>query len=125
MSLGPSHALARQTCEGAHAFGRSLRPRCVYNLVALDIELQGQLPIFRDAGSPTDLPEDVRADHVGRAGDHLQRADCILGWALDHIAAGVFGPDGLGEPALRLVQDVPLVALHGRDLGPAFDLTWF
>src|SRR2546428_3773737 len=61
--------------------------------------------------SPSQLSEDVGPDHVGRPRDHLQRAGRLLERALDHVAAGVFGADGLGQPALALVEDVPLVAL--------------
>ena len=78
--------------------------------------MERQLPVLGDAGAPTDLAQDVGADHVGGAGDHLHAAQRLLERPLDHVAARVLGPDRLGQPALVLVEDVPLVALHGGDV---------
>ena len=44
-------------------------------------------------------------------------AEHLLERTLDHVAAGVLGAHGRRQPALALVQDVPLITLHGADLG--------
>src|SRR5207249_5471058 len=80
-----------------------------------------ELPVLGDAGSPADLAEKVRADHVSGPRDHLQRADRVLERALDHVAAGVLGPHRLRQPAFGLVQNVPLIALHRGDFLAALD----
>src|SRR5207245_11558131 len=114
-----------QPRESAYAFGRRLGPWRIDHLIAARVELESELPVRGAAGAPTDLRQNVRADHVSRARDHLQRADRVLEGPLDHVAARVFSAHGLGQPALRLVEHVPLVALHGGDLGPALDLARF
>ena len=124
VAFRPAHALPGQTPEGAHAFGRRLGPRRVDHLVAPRVELERQLPVLRDAGPPTDLTQDVGADHVSRAGDHLQRADRILERPLDHVAARILGAHRLRQPALRFVEHVPLVALDRRHFCAALDLAW-
>ena len=121
--LRPSHPLTGKAREGADAFGRRLSPWRVDHLVSARVELECQLPVLGDAGAPTDVAQDVGANHVSRARDHLQRPDRVLEWTLDHVAAGILGAHRFGQPALRLVQHVPLVALHRRDLGPALDLS--
>ena len=116
VTLGPPHALPRKARERGHAFSRRLRPWRVRNLVAARVQLERQLPVLGEARAPSDLAKDVRADHVRGAGDHLQRAHRVLERPLHHVAACVLGADSLGQPAFRLVEDVPLVALHGGDL---------
>ena len=116
MPLSPSHALSRKTRESGHAFGWRLGPGRVRDLVAARVQLERQLPVLGEACAPSDLAQDVRADHVCGAGHHLQRAHCVLERPLHHVAACVLRAHGLGQPALRLVEHVPLVALDGGDL---------
>ena len=87
MSLCPTHPLPRQPRERAHAFRGSLRPRRVDDLVAACVELEGELPVLRDARAPTHVAKHVGPDHVSRACDHLQRADRVLEGPFDHVAA--------------------------------------
>ena len=116
MALGPPHALAGEPRECGDALGGRFRPRRVRHLVAARVKLQRQLPVLGEAGAPSDLAQQVGADHVGGTGHHLQRPDRVLERPLDHVAAGVLGAHRLREPALLLVQNMPLVALNRGDL---------
>src|SRR5712692_1272395 len=116
VALGPSHPLACQAAERRRAFRRRLGVWGVDDFEPASIEPEGQLPILREASTPSNLSEDVGPDHVRRSRNHLERADRLLERALDHVAAGIFGADGLGQPALALVEDVPLIALDRGDL---------
>ena len=115
VTLCPAHALARQPSKGRDALGRCLRVRRVDDLVALRVKAKGELPVFRETAAPTQFPQETRPDHVGGARDHLHRAQDLLEGTLDHIAAGVLGAYRGRQPAFVLVQDVPLIALHGTD----------
>src|SRR5436190_2197810 len=100
MALRPAHPLSRQPPERAYALRRRLGVGRVHDLVTAQMQAQGQLPVLGKAAAPAKLAQDLGADHVGGAGDHLQRADELLEWALDHVAARVLGAHRLGEPAL-------------------------
>ncbi len=113
MSFGPTHALASEPRESAYAFGRRLRPGRVRDLVTACVQLERELPVLGEAGAPANFTEEIRPDHVGGASHHLERANGVLEGALDHVAAGVLGPYRLGQPALRFIEHVPLVALYG------------
>src|ERR1700674_4822133 len=115
MPLTPAHPLAGPPPECRDALGGRLGIWRVDDLVSEGVKPKGQLPVLGQAAAPTEVPQERGPDHVRGPGDHLQRSDELLAWALDHVASGVLGPHALGEPALALVEDVPLVALHGGD----------
>ena len=117
MTLRPTHALARQASERRDTFGGCLRIWGVDDLVALRVEPKGELPVLRETAAPTELPQQTRPDHVGGTGDHLHRAKDLLEGTLDHVTAGILGAHGRRQPALALVEDVPLITLHRADLG--------
>ena len=117
VTLRPAHPLARQTPKGGDAFRRGLRVRRVDHLVTLGVEPEGEFPVFGEAAAPAEFLQESGADHIGRARDHLHGAQHLLVGAFHHVAAGIFRADGRSEPALALVQDMPLVALHGADFG--------
>ena len=117
--LGPAHALTGKAGEGRDALRRRLRIGRVHDLVARGIQPQRQLPVLREAPAPAEGPQQIGTDHVCGAGDHFQRAERFLEGTLHHVRAGVFGAHGLRQPALRLVEHVPLVALHGGDFRAA------
>src|SRR4029077_1464594 len=117
VTLGPPHALPRQPSKGGDALGWCLRVWRVDDLETPRVEAKGELPVFGEASSPTELPQQTRPNHVGGAGDHLHRAQDLLEGTLHHVAAGVLGAHGGRQPALTLVQDVPLITLHGANFG--------
>ena len=122
--LGPAHPLAGQGPYRFGDLGRCLDQRCVEHLVAVHVHPEGQVPVLGDAVGPPKLPQDVRPDHEDASGDHLQRAEELLGHPLDHVPAAELRPHALRDPVLVLVQVVELVALDDADpsaLEPALD----
>ena len=117
VTLCPAHPLAGQTPEGGDAFRRGLRVWRVDDLKTLGVEPEGQLPVFGQAATPAEFLQESGADHVGRARDHLHGAEHLLVGTFHHVAAGILRAHRSGEPALALVQDMPLVALYRADLG--------
>src|SRR3990167_7058825 len=67
VSFCPAHALSDQSLEGRSAFSGGLDVGGVDDFVSLFIELEGELKIFGNGGSPAEGVQKVSADHIDRA----------------------------------------------------------
>ena len=115
MTLRPAHALLYQATEGRDTLGWGLNERGVEHLIPVQVKLEGELPVFRDAGAPPDFAQDIGPDHVNAAGDHLHATQQLLSGAFNHIGAAVFRPNTLSDPVFIGIEHVPLITLHNPD----------